>query len=89
MPTCTEASCQEEDAAKKKEEEERDRLKADWLNLLFTDQSVAAMSPEACLFSTTTAGLQSSSSSRSMPKLLCARVLCQQCMRAGSSETLK
>ena len=41
------ASSKEEEAAKKKEEEERDRLKADWLNLLFTDQSVAAMSPEA------------------------------------------
>ena len=41
------AVSQEEEAAKKKEEEERDRLKADWLNLLFTDQSVAAMSPEA------------------------------------------
>ena len=40
----------EEEAAKKKEEEERDRLKADWLNLLFTDQSVAAMSPEAWSF---------------------------------------
>ena len=41
------ASSKEEEAAKKKEEEERDGLKADWLHLLFTDQSVAAMSPEA------------------------------------------
>eukprot|EP00439_Symbiodinium_sp_Y106_P051705 s106_g6.t3 len=43
------AKHKEEEAAKKKEEEERDRLKADWLNLLFTDQSVAAMSPEGPL----------------------------------------
>ncbi|CAE6924961.1 mecr [Symbiodinium natans] len=43
------AKAKEEEAAKKKEEEERDRLKADWLNLLFTDQSVAAMSPEGPL----------------------------------------
>mmetsp|Transcript_71536 Transcript_71536/g.165422 ORF Transcript_71536/g.165422 Transcript_71536/m.165422 type:complete len:836 (+) Transcript_71536:62-2569(+) len=34
---------------KKKEEDERDKLKAEWLNLLFTDQSVAAMSPEGPL----------------------------------------
>ena len=26
--------------------QERDKLKTEWLNLLFTDQSVAAMSPE-------------------------------------------
>jgi len=31
---------------RQKEDEERDKLKMDWLNLLFTDQSVAAMSPE-------------------------------------------
>ncbi|CAE7658253.1 mecr [Symbiodinium pilosum] len=43
------AKLKEEEAAKKKEDEERDRLKADWLNLLFTDQSVAAMSPEGPL----------------------------------------
>merc|ERR1712203_631794 len=30
-------------------EEEREKLKAEWLNLLFTDQSVAAMSPEGPL----------------------------------------
>merc|ERR1712045_610104 len=40
---------QEQDAQKKKEEEERDKLKTEWLNLLFTDQSVAAMSPEGPL----------------------------------------
>jgi len=32
--------------AKSKEDEERERLKAEWLNLLFTNQSVAAQSPE-------------------------------------------
>merc|ERR1711972_1057823 len=40
---------QEQDAQKRKEEEERDKLKSEWLNLLFTDQSVAAMSPEGPL----------------------------------------
>merc|ERR1719450_1426565 len=39
----------EEAAKKRAEEEERDKLKNDWLNLLFTDQSVAAMSPEGPL----------------------------------------
>lgn len=33
----------------KKEDEERENLKADWLNLLFTDKSVAAQSPEGPL----------------------------------------
>jgi len=37
---------QQEEAAKRKEEEERDKLKKEWLGLLFTAQSVAAMSPE-------------------------------------------
>jgi len=36
-------------AAKKQEDAERDNLKTEWLNLLFTDQSVAAMSPEGPL----------------------------------------
>jgi len=36
----------QEEAQKRKEDEERDKLKSEWLNLLFTDQSVAAMSPE-------------------------------------------
>lgn len=36
-------------AAKQKEDDERERLKADWLNLLFTDKSVAASSPEGPL----------------------------------------
>jgi len=40
---------QQAGAQKQKEDEERDRLKAEWLNLLFTDQSVAAMSPEGPL----------------------------------------
>eukprot|EP00930_Biecheleria_cincta_P037697 TRINITY_DN258_c0_g1_i6.p1 TRINITY_DN258_c0_g1~~TRINITY_DN258_c0_g1_i6.p1 ORF type:complete len:837 (-),score=197.60 TRINITY_DN258_c0_g1_i6:45-2555(-) len=44
-----EAAKKEQDEAKKREEEEREKLKADWLNLLFTDQSVAAMSPEGPL----------------------------------------
>jgi len=34
---------------KSKEEEERAKLKTEWLNLLFTDQSVAATSPEGPL----------------------------------------
>uniref|UniRef100_A0A7S1WE57 Phospholipase/carboxylesterase/thioesterase domain-containing protein n=1 Tax=Alexandrium catenella TaxID=2925 RepID=A0A7S1WE57_ALECA len=37
------------DAQKRKEEDERDKLKAEWLNLLFTNQSVAATSPEGPL----------------------------------------
>jgi len=40
---------QEQEEQTKKEEEERDKLKSEWLNLLFTDQSVAAMSPEGPL----------------------------------------
>jgi len=36
-------------AQKQKEDDERDRLKTEWLNLLFTDKSVAAMSPEGPL----------------------------------------
>lgn len=40
---------QEVESQKKKEEDERDKLKSEWLNLLFTDQSVAAMSPEGPL----------------------------------------
>merc|ERR1719450_1950687 len=41
---------------RKKEEEEREKLKSEWLNLLFTDQSVAAMSPEGPLPATMEAG---------------------------------
>jgi len=37
---------QEQELTKRKEKEEHDKLKSEWLNLLFTDQSVAAMSPE-------------------------------------------
>lgn len=37
------------DGAKKKEEEEREKLKEDWLKLLFTDRSVAAGAPEGPL----------------------------------------
>jgi predicted esterase len=40
---------QDQSAAKKKEEDEREKLKSEWLNLLFTDQSVAATSPEGPL----------------------------------------
>merc|ERR1712039_662890 len=47
---------QEQDLQKKKEEEERDKLKTEWLNLLFSDQSVAAMSPEGPLPTTLEAG---------------------------------
>merc|ERR1712190_339062 len=50
------AAAMEQEAAKKKEEEEREKLKAEWLNLLFTDQSVAAMSPEGPLPTTLEAG---------------------------------
>jgi len=39
----------EQESARRKEEEERDKLKSEWLNLLFTEQSVAAMSPEGPL----------------------------------------
>merc|ERR1711994_935695 len=34
----------DQDSQKKKEDDERDKLKTEWLNLLFTDQSVAATS---------------------------------------------
>merc|ERR1712061_394284 len=54
---------QEQDAQKRKEEEERDKLKTEWLNLLFTDQSVAAMSPEGPLPITLELGEQKSPSS--------------------------
>merc|ERR1711865_150581 len=47
---------QEESSKKVKEDEERDKLKAEWLNLLFTDQSVAAISPEGPLPTTWEAG---------------------------------
>merc|ERR1712039_300400 len=50
------AAAQEAEMAKKKEEEEREKLKAEWLNLLFTDGSVAAMSPEGPLPTTMEAG---------------------------------
>jgi len=49
-------AAQEEEAAKQKEEEERNKLKTEWLNLLFTDQSVAAMSPEGPIPITMEAG---------------------------------
>lgn len=50
------AIAQEQEAQKRKEEEERDKLKSEWLNLLFTGQSVAAMSPEGPLPSTLEGG---------------------------------
>lgn len=43
-------------AARTPDEEERERLKTDWLNLLFTDGSVAAMSPEGPLPTTMEVG---------------------------------
>merc|ERR1712187_585133 len=44
------AAVQQEEASKKqKEDDEREKLKREWLELLFTDQSVAAMSPEGPL----------------------------------------
>jgi predicted esterase len=54
---------QEVNAQKKKEDEERDKLKAEWLNLLFTDQSVAATSPEGPLPAVLEGGNQKSPSS--------------------------
>merc|ERR1719497_52125 len=45
-----------ESTPKKKEEDEREKLKTEWLNLLFTDQSVAATSPEGPLPTTLDAG---------------------------------
>merc|ERR1712061_375574 len=53
----------DQDAQKKKEEDERDKLKTEWLNLLFTDQSVAATSPEGPLPITIEAGNKRSPSS--------------------------
>merc|ERR1719361_2399020 len=52
-----------QDAQKKKEDDERDKLKTEWLNLLFTDQSVAATSPEGPLPATLEAGNKKSPSS--------------------------
>merc|ERR1712190_272784 len=46
----------DQDAQRKKEEDERDKLKTEWLNLLFTDQSVAATSPEGPLPTTLEVG---------------------------------
>merc|ERR1712050_147703 len=43
------AAKHDQDVQKKKEDDERDKLKTEWLNLLFTDQSVAATSPEGPL----------------------------------------
>jgi len=51
------ATKEREEAEKaKKEEDERERLKSEWLSLLFTSQSVAAMSPEGPLPMTLEAG---------------------------------
>mmetsp|Transcript_91012 Transcript_91012/g.157986 ORF Transcript_91012/g.157986 Transcript_91012/m.157986 type:complete len:837 (-) Transcript_91012:76-2586(-) len=54
------ALAKEQEEQRKREEEERDKLKTEWLNLLYTDQSVAAMSPEGPLPSTREAGNKSS-----------------------------
>merc|ERR1712190_695474 len=57
------ATQRDQDAQKKKEDDERDKLKTEWLNLLFTDQSVAATSPEGPLPTTLEAGNKKSPSS--------------------------
>lgn len=58
------ASAQQQTSAQKqKEDDERERLKAEWLNSLFTDQSVAASSPEGPLPVTLEVGNKSSPSS--------------------------
>jgi len=54
---------QKAEGQKQKEDEERDRLKAEWLDLLFTSQSVAAMSPEGMLPVSLDAGNKSSPNS--------------------------
>ncbi|CAE8609389.1 unnamed protein product [Polarella glacialis] len=43
------AGSQPQENNKTKEDDEREKLKQEWLNLLFTDQSVAAMNPEGPL----------------------------------------
>jgi len=43
------ARAQEEEAHKRREDEEREKLKTEWLNILFTDHSVAALSPDGPL----------------------------------------
>merc|ERR1719265_368629 len=40
---------QDDERKKREEENERNKLRDEWLDLLFTDQSVAAMSPEGPL----------------------------------------
>merc|ERR1712061_923854 len=57
------APAQDQENQKKKEENEREKLKSEWLNLLFTDQSVAATSPEGPLPITLEAGTKKSPSS--------------------------
>merc|ERR1712125_82898 len=57
------AAEQEETVRKQKEDDEREKLKTEWLNLLFTDQSVAATSPEGPLPITFEAGNKQSPSS--------------------------
>jgi len=51
---------QAEAAAQKKEEDEREKLKREWLDMLFTGQSVAAQSPEGPLPVSVEAGNKSS-----------------------------
>jgi len=57
------AANQQEAAQKQKEDDEREKLKQEWLNLLFTSQSVAAMSPEGPLPIATEAGNKQNPSS--------------------------
>lgn len=51
LPENQDARAPQKEAAgqKQKEEEEREKLKSEWLNVLFTDKSVAATSPEGPL----------------------------------------
>jgi len=57
------AAKKQEEESKHREEAERDKLKSEWLNLLFTDQSVAATSPEGPLSINFEAGNATSPSS--------------------------
>jgi predicted esterase len=57
------SSQQQSSAQKQKEDDERERLKKEWLGSLFTDQSVAASSPEGPLPVTLEVGNRSSPAS--------------------------
>merc|ERR1719502_2569453 len=53
----------QEEETKRREDEERDKLKTEWLSLLFTEQSVAAQSPEGPVPIITEAGNKNSPAS--------------------------